>query len=590
MIETGVVVLLLFFSLVVGATLLIKSRQKKRAKANLPQWIRALETACELSKDALVVVDRSRTVLYSNTAAARYIGNGSDGERKKIETLTFNFPEEEKSLGLEQLLHQHRLKRSSEPSIYNDVILGNDEESRVLLEIGTYREEEKGLYYDVLLLRDQSCERKLLQLHHVNPTTGLSNQFKAFGDITKLTAQESRRNRFALMMIELDNASYLRSMLGYAEMDNIITLCANALRELEKNHPLVSVYHLNYVNFMLLIRGPQNQDELYSLFRNFQLSVQETWKMRGKNEALSFSAGISVYPRHGTLYSLLNSAYGALADAQQRGTGQIVVAGESFEQQVDRELQLKSEIERALEDQEFHLYFQPIYDAGDQSLIGAEVLLRWHHPERGIIMPDVFIPVAERSGLIVEIGRYVIARALQHLSHWNTFDLPPLRLSVNLSLRELESPDFISNLTALLYKYDIGRCELKFEITEHTSMINPELTQARLREIRQLGIGIALDDFGTGYSSFAHLVEFSIETLKIDRGFVTDLSENLNHQHIVSTMIKLGHSLGMKVVAEGVESREDVILLRSMGVDYLQGFYFSRPIPKLEFQYLLTHS
>jgi len=330
-------------------------------------------------------------------------------------------------------------------------------------------------------------------------------------------------------------------------------------------------------------------EELYTLFDNFQLMVQENYNIRGKNQSLSFSAGISLYPKHGTLYSLLNSAFGALTQAQEQGSGQIVVAGEAYEKKIDQELQLNSELERAIKSKEIKLYFQPIYDARDQTLVGAEVLSRWHHPEKGIIMPDLFIPVAERSGLIMDLGRYIIGEALRHLSSWSSFGFPSLRLTVNLSLRELESPDFIANLAALLYKYDIGECELKFEITEHTSMVNPELTHNRLSEIRQLGIGIALDDFGTGYSSFAHLAEFPIETLKIDRGFVSDITRNPSHQHIVSTMIKLGHSLGMTIVAEGVESKEDAVMLRSMGADYLQGFYFSRPIPKLEFQYLLTH-
>ena len=311
--------------------------------------------------------------------------------------------------------------------------------------------------------------------------------------------------------------------------------------------------------------------------------------MKGNGEGLNFAAGISLYPEHGTLYNLLNSAYGSLAQAQERGTNQAIIAGESYAQRANREIQFKNELEEALEAKEFQLYFQPIYDAADRHLIGAEALLRWHHPKRGVITPDLFIPLAERSGLIVELGRYVIDRALQHLSQWNSFELPPVLLAVNLSLRQIESPDFMTMLITLFGKYDIGDSELKFEITEHTSMVNPELTQKRLSEIRELGIGISLDDFGTGYSSFAHLVEFPIETLKIDQVFVRDLPENLTHQHIVSTIVKLAHSLDMTVVAEGVEDERTAVMLHSIGVDYLQGFYFSRPIPKLEFQHLLTH-
>jgi EAL domain-containing protein (putative c-di-GMP-specific phosphodiesterase class I) len=161
---------------------------------------------------------------------------------------------------------------------------------------------------------------------------------------------------------------------------------------------------------------------------------------------------------------------------------------------------------------------------------------------------------------------------------------------VNLSLRELENQDFLTHLVKTLSRYEIGDSRLKFEITEYATTLNPVQAKRTLEEIRQLGIGISLDDFGTGYSSFAHLAEFPIETLKIDRSFVTNMVKDPGKRHIVSTMTKLGHSLGMNIVAEGVESRQEADLLAQMGVDYLQGFYFSKPLPQLEFQYLLSHS
>lgn len=569
---------------------LLKRKSSGEVSTEPLEWFKALDEACRLSHDALIVINRNYQIVFANHAAHKL---SSIHLHEPVSQLDDSFLpyliDEQKEVTLEQLVQRHRLNRSADKTVFREIRIGEDEDSTVQIEISTYRSQQSRQIYYIILLHDQSCEKKLLRLHHLNSFTGLSNQFKAFGDITQLTAKGNKRNRFAIMMLELDNASYLRSMLGYAEVDNIINITANVLRDLQNSHQRISVYHLNYVNFMVLLRGTGNFEELHTLFKNFQLLVQENYNLRGKNQSISFSAGVSLYPKHGTLYSLLNSAFGALAKAQEQGSGQLVVAGDAYEKEIDQEIHLNNDLQRALKAGEIKLYFQPIYDARDHSLVGAEVLSRWHHPDRGIIMPDIFIPVAERSGLIMEFGRYIINEALRHLSSWSSFGFPPLRLTVNLSLRELESPEFIANLTALLYKYDIGECELKFEITEHTSMVNPELTHSRLNEIRQLGIGIALDDFGTGYSSFAHLAEFPIETLKIDRGFVSDITQNPSHQHIVSTMIKLGHSLGMTIVAEGVESKEDAVMLRSMGADYLQGYYFSRPMPKLEFQYLLTH-
>ena len=568
---------------------LISRRVGKKQISEMAEKLNTFEEACRLSQDALLVVDRSRRIVFTNDAAQKLSPIRLNEPVSQLDgSLEIRMPEDGgEPLTLGELIQRHRLEGSTHRSVFRNVHCGRAD-AEATIEIETYRSEWSRQVYDIVSIHDQSCEKKLTMLRHLNPSSGLPNQLKAFGDITMLTSKRGERNRFAVMMLELDEADYLRSLYGYAELDNIVHVISNVLRELEKNQK-IHVYHLNYVNFMLLVKDPKNHEELMELFNNFQSAVQEKYNLRGQKQRLDFSAGVSIYPDHGTRHSLFNSAYNALSQARERGTGQIVIAGKSFDKQTNRELQLNNEIRSALDNNEFSLYFQPINDARDHRLVGAETLIRWHHPERGFITPDLFIPVAERSGLIVEIGRYVIGEALRHLSGWHSFGFPPMTLSVNLSLRELESPDFIANLTALLYKYDIGESRLKLEITEHASMVNPELTHTRLKEIRQLGIEIALDDFGTGYSSFAHLAEFPIKTLKIDRSFVRDLANNPGHRHIVSTIIKLGHSLQMDIVAEGVETAEDAQLLQDMGADYLQGYYFSKPVPKLEFQYLLSH-
>jgi len=588
--STWVIFITLIALAVVIAIVLARRRQSaQHLSPDLQEKFETLKEVCQLTHDALIVVDRNREIVFANQAAYRLSSLRLHKPLTQLDrSLKFLLPDKKEATTLDAMIRQHRSNRQTEKSSFGEVTLEGDKETSYRIDIGTHHFQTSHQRYDTILIHDQSHEKKLLQLHHLHSLTGLPNQFKAYGDISQLTAQSGQKN-FAIVILELDHAAYLRSILGYGEMDNILTAIANVLRELQEDHPHITIYHLSYVTFMLVIRQPKNLEEIYGLFAAIQRTVQERYNLREEKQALSFSAGISLYPRHGTLYNLFNSAFGALAEAQKQGSGQIIVAGENYKKDIDHELHLNNEIKRALKKGEFKLFFQPLYDSHNHTLAGAEVLLRWQHPEQGMIMPDVFIPVAERSGLITEIGRYVANEALRHLSHWNSFDFPPIRLTINLSLRELESPDFTANLTALLYKYDIGECELKYEITEHSAMLNPQLTHARLNEIRQLGIGIALDDFGTGYSSFSHLAEFPIDTLKIDRGFVSDISNNPGHRHIVSAMIKLGHSLGMTIVAEGIESRADAALLDSLGADYLQGYYFSRPIPQLEFQYLLTH-
>jgi EAL domain-containing protein (putative c-di-GMP-specific phosphodiesterase class I)/GGDEF domain-containing protein len=418
--------------------------------------------------------------------------------------------------------------------------------------------------------------------------TGLANRHKAFGDITALTARASSRDRFAVIMIELDDASNLRALLGYAEMDKIISSISHVLREMS-NHSNIMVYHIHYVTFMIIYKEPSSPEVIYKFLTKFRKSVQEAYSLKEKKRTLNLSAGISLFPNNGTLYGLVNSAYSALAKAQEAGHGHTVMAERNYEQKVDQELALINEIEKAIEQKDLKLYFQPLYHSKDFTLAGAEVLLRWIHPERGFIPPDTFIPIAERSGLILDIGKYVLEETLRHLATWKKFGFPDVILNINMSLRELEDENFIINLQNSLNKYDIGKSGIKMEITEHASMLNPTLTHQRLNDIRNLGIEIALDDFGTGYSSFAYLAEFPIGTLKIDKGFVRGFLDNPSHKHIVETIAKLGHSLGMKIVAEGVEELREARALAEMKVDYLQGYYFSKPIPQLEFQYLLAH-
>ena len=548
--------------------------------------------ACSMSRDAIFVVDDEKNLLYTNPAAERLCELKEVRSLKKIENkMEFYLPEEGKWLTLSTLFERHKLRRETETSHFNNVELGREKRAQVSLQIRTIPPTGQGIYRPrhILAIHDTSCEKKLFDLRHLNTISGLPNQYKAFSDITALTARGGKDNRFAVMIIELDDASKLRSLMGYAEMDTIINHIANALRE-ESEDPRVSVYHLHYVNFMIVLKQPESIDEIYSLFDQLQLHIREHYSILPNKQKLTFSAGVSLYPNNSALYSLINNAFAALAKAQEEGRGHLVLASQEMDRKVDHELLLNTEIEKGLQNREFKLYFQPLYDTKDQSLAGAEVLLRWHHPERGLIMPDLFVPIAEKSGLILNIGKYVIEESLKHLNSWHSFGFPPLTLSLNLSLRELESQEFMSHLIQMLYQYQIGDSRLKFEITEHTSMLNPALTQQKLSEIKQLGIGISLDDFGTGYSSFAYLAELPIETLKIDRGFVTGLCQDSGKQNIVSTITKLGHSLGMTIVAEGVETKEEATMLTSFGVDYLQGYYFSRPLPQLEFQYLLSHS
>jgi diguanylate cyclase (GGDEF)-like protein len=552
--------------------------------------LKVLQESCTLSEDAIFVINRTHEIVHINPAATKMASVQLNGSVVQLRnSLQFKLKDTDRWIPMESLIQKHRMKKGSKKSIFRDVEIGGEHSMFASITIVTLKCEHNHQMYDIISIHDNSFEKKLYSLHHLSPMTGLSNRHKAFGDITALTATASKRDRFAVIMVELDDASNLRSLLGYAEMDKIISAISHVLRDKAKNNKYIMVYHMHYVTFMIIYKAPSSPEVIYNFLKEFRQDVQKAYSLKEKKRTLNLSAGISLFPNNGTLYGLVNSAYSALAKAQDAGHGHTVMAEKNYEQKVDQELALINEIEKAIEKKDLKLYFQPLYRSKDFQIAGAEVLLRWIHPERGFIPPDTFIPIAEKSGLILDIGKYVLEETLRHLHTWKSFGFPPIILNINMSLRELEDDNFIVNLQNSLNKYDIGKSGIKMEITEHASMLNPTLTHQRLNNIRQLGIEIALDDFGTGYSSFAYLAEFPIGTLKIDKGFVRGFLDNPSHKHIVETIAKLGHSLGMTIVAEGVEELREALALRKMGVDYLQGYYFSKPIPQLEFQYLLSH-
>jgi len=403
-----------------------------------------------------------------------------------------------------------------------------------------------------------------------------------------MISQHTEKGGVALITFELKDITQLRSLLGYEEIEKIITTIANVLREMSYDSRIHS-YHMSYVNFLLVLENPSSNDEISATIQNFKNLFKQSYSKAQGHHDLNFCYGVAMFPQYRNLQELLNASFKALATAMEQGPGNVVFAEEGMTAQMDHTMLINHEIEEGLAHRDFRLYFQPLFNANDFSLIGAEVLIRWQDPERGLRMPNTFIPIAEKSGLIIEIGKYVIEESLKRLSHWYQAGFPPITLNVNLSLRELEEPDFISHLVSLLQKYDIGRSRIKFEITEHAAMTNPLLVKEQLKKIRELGIGIALDDFGTGYSSFSYLAELPIDTLKIDKSFISGILKDESKRQIVSSIAKLGHSLGMNLVAEGIEEEAEVPLLKQYNLDIFQGYYFSKPLPQLEFQYLLTH-
>jgi len=315
--------------------------------------------------------------------------------------------------------------------------------------------------------------------------------------------------------------------------------------------------------------------------------VASLYKMNDVRVHLTMSAGISIYPDSGTSRNLLDNSYKALFEAQKSGEGRVHIYIPDEEKENYDEFSLHNEMYSAMEKNEFEVYYQPVYDAKTKEMVSAEALVRWVHPEHGIITPDVFIPLMEKTGFIIELGHFVLEEVLKQQKRWELFKFNQIAISINIASIELKTDEFLENVKKQLEYHKVYPELIRFEITENDPMLNEGSMKKYITKLKRLGVGITLDDFGAGYNSFSYLQQFPGDLLKIDKALVNSIVTDQDKQRVVKAMVELGHTLGMKVLVEGIENKNMEDLLVSFGCDYLQGYYFSKPVPVFEFQKLL---
>jgi EAL domain-containing protein (putative c-di-GMP-specific phosphodiesterase class I) len=290
------------------------------------------------------------------------------------------------------------------------------------------------------------------------------------------------------------------------------------------------------------------------------------------------SIGISIYPRDGrNATALLKNADAAMYMAKSEGRNRYHFYSKELTTRACESLALETNLYRALEREELLLHYQPLVSLQSGNIVGVEALVRWQHPEIGMVSPTKFIPLAEENGLIETIGNWVLHTACKQARAWQNDGLTPFRIAVNISERQLRQPDIVNEVRDILEETGLDPCYLELELTENSVMEHAEQALMTLNALRELGITIAIDDFGTGYSSLSYLKRFPVDRLKIDRSFVHDIPRDANDVAIVRAIVTLGHSLNLSVVAEGVETQAQYELLTAVGCDEIQGFLYSKP-------------
>ncbi|MBJ7310139.1 EAL domain-containing protein [Rugamonas sp. CCM 8940] len=437
------------------------------------------------------------------------------------------------------------------------------------------------------LTEQHRAQERIHRLAHHDPLTGLDNRLSLHLRLGLLLAQ-TRRNggAAALLFIDLDHFKKINDSHGHQTGDLLLVAVARRLQELLRE--VDTIARLGGDEFIVVTSGDITPDAASNIAVRIVDALAAPYHLDGKTIHSGTSVGVAMFPADGDdADTLLRHADTAMYAAKSQGRGNFQFFSNSMNVATHERLLLENRLWLALEQGEFELYLQPQVALDDLRIIGAEALLRWHHPELGLVGPERFIPIAEESGLILPLGDWVLQQAVELLAGWRQRGLGHLRLAVNLSARQCHGAGLLPQLDRLLAGEGVDPALLELEITESAAMQDPERSRLLLRELRARGIQVAIDDFGTGYSSLSYLKLFEIDRIKIDRSFVKDIESDPNDAVIVEATIALAHSLGLAVIAEGVETAAQRDFLRAKGCEEGQGYLFARPMPALAFEALL---
>mgnify|MGYP002777759915 CR=1 FL=1 len=434
-------------------------------------------------------------------------------------------------------------------------------------------------------------EQRTAQLHTMVFQDALTNLPSRTFLLDKLTDLfYSGHQSLALIYLDCDQFKMVNGSFGYAVGDQLIIAIAQRLEQYLSPGDVLA--RMGEDEFCFLVNHIDSPTQLESLIHNILQGFQANFTVADCEIFMTVCAGATyTRDRHQQPEELLQEADTAMYQAKLRGKGSYQLFQHQMHLEILNRLILENDLQRALKHEEFILYYQPIIHLGTQTLVGFEALLRWQHPERNLVPPGEFIPCMETTGLIVPVGLMSLTQACQQLSTWQQQGWMDLTLSVNLSTRQFACPSLLADIDHILAETAINPAQLKLEITESAIMDNAEMAIDLAKELRSRQIQISIDDFGTGYSSLAYLHRLPVDSLKIDRSFVSQIQTDNRNYQIVKTIIGLGRQLNLAVIAEGIETSQQLEWLKELDCEFGQGYLFSRPIPATEIEQLyLTRS
>jgi len=573
--------------LVIVAFLFINRKQQKEI-GSVTQELEFFKKEREYYNEAMLLLSDKGDIIYANLAAKKLFGLQKDVKSNyyiihtkvqlKRKTVSNEFFE----------VIKEKIKEPEETICLKDVVLisaGEKNKATIYLD-------KNGLKINktVTCIVDTTPIEQVSTIDEkdgkVDFLTSLPSQFVSLSDINTLVMDSKRQSEtFALMLLGIDHFDELQVALGHTHVNQILKKIANFFIENPQEH--CKVYKMDCDKFLIRYKHISKNDLAYDVAKQLIIDINNYFKDED-NIRLSVSLGIVIYPKHGqNATKLINNVYLALDEAQKNGESNILISEEAKLLTHKDEQKLNEEIKKAIRKDEFVLHYQPTFNIDGEKMIGAEALLRWKHPEHGLITPEKFLNVAHKTGLIVDIGEYVFDLAITQRKEWDKKGFKKLKISINLSLKDMQVDELIEKLEKLFRRHNVDPSEFNLDISEQDAMKNIEKTIEDCNKFRELGLSVALDQFGVSYSSLKYLQMLPISTIKIDRSMIFDIASNSDHRIAVDAIIKMAHTMRFDVVAEGVETSKELSILQDLDCNYVQGYLFARPMSVLDFQELL---
>jgi len=496
---------------------------------------------------------------------------GYSREELKNKSISNLFQKEETSLFLVPEVNVYRGIKKNGSSIFVE-----------LIERPYYDENNEIKITVVRDLTDQvHQDKKIKQLVYFDKLTGLPN-LKFFTHALREAIQSNNITEdkaIAVYFIDLNYFKEINETLGYEFGDKLLTSCVIRIKTLLDSHSFLS--RIRGDEFLIFKQNIDDFEQAEDLANKLIDIFKEPVNIDGYDIYISICVGISVYPEHGEKpMDLIKHADSAMYDVKRKYQNCYNFYNSAITQKFQQTLEMESELRHALKNNEFELFYQPQNNVLTEKVVGFEALFRWKHPKKGYILSGEFIPLAERTGLIIEMGDWVLREACRQCKAWQNEGYEPTIVSVNMSAKQIHQPGLVDKVKHTLEETGLAPHYLELEITESMAMTYERLILRTMQELRELGVYVSIDDFGTGYSSFKYLSVFPISKLKIDRMFLND--QQIHNQAIVKSIIHMSHSLNLRVIAEGVETENQLEFLRSEKCDEFQGYYFSKPLPAKE--------